>query len=42
MFTGNTGATGTLVADSGIINIVPLAGDSQNSPWEFYYEQVFF
>ncbi|MFC7446253.1 beta strand repeat-containing protein, partial [Mesoflavibacter profundi] len=41
MFTGNTGATGTLVADSGIINIVPLAGDSQNSPWEFYYEQVF-
>ncbi|MGB5418689.1 LamG-like jellyroll fold domain-containing protein, partial [Algibacter sp.] len=33
VFTGSTGSSGTLVADSGTFAVTPIGGDSENTPW---------
>ena len=40
IFTGSSGSSGTLVADSGTFSVTPTGGDSENTPWQLFEDSV--
>tara|TARA_R110002050_G_scaffold94765_1_gene197082 strand:+ start:66523 stop:70323 length:3801 start_codon:yes stop_codon:yes gene_type:complete len=41
VFTGSSGSSGALVADSGTFSVSPIAGSSQNTPWQLFEGVVY-
>ncbi|MEP1489899.1 MAG: LamG-like jellyroll fold domain-containing protein [Algibacter sp.] len=41
IFTGNSGSSGTLIADSSTFSVSPIGGDSSNTPWQLFEDDVY-